>query len=182
MLAFYSFFFLLCRVAHCVAHGGRASRVSSVDGQKKSQRVCVCNLGHRAAVRFVRKHARQERLPPISFLALRTQLLSARTIAQAPLYARIVGVRRFLRRFAGQLLLNHKRQCPCFVWGRWFLGQVRHHGWIFGPNFGMLDVQVGTGSRPDISSEFWAPRSAWWGRGVPEAGEGFAGPTRLGME
>lgn len=122
------------------------------------------------------QHARQERLPPISFLALRTQLLRARTISKALLYARIVGVRHFLRRFAGQLLLNHKCQCPCFVWGRWFLGQVRHHGWIFGPNFGMLDVQVGTGSRPDISSEFWAPRSARWGRGVPEAGEGLLVP------
>eukprot|EP00903_Cladosiphon_okamuranus_P015421 g14244.t1 len=29
--------------------------------------------------------------------------------------------------------------------------KVRHHGWIFGPNYGMLDIQVATGGRPEIA-------------------------------
>lgn len=51
------------------------------------------------------------------------------------------------------------RHCTCT------LEQVRHHGWIFGPNFGMLDIQVATGGRPDIAGEFvfahGERKSAW---------------------
>ncbi|CAN0013869.1 unnamed protein product [Ectocarpus sp. 13 AM-2016] len=29
--------------------------------------------------------------------------------------------------------------------------KVKHHGWIFGPNFGVLDIQLATGGRPNIA-------------------------------
>ncbi|CAN0062357.1 unnamed protein product [Ectocarpus sp. 6 AP-2014] len=29
--------------------------------------------------------------------------------------------------------------------------KVKHHGWIFGPNFGVLDIKLTTGGRPDIA-------------------------------
>lgn len=32
--------------------------------------------------------------------------------------------------------------------------QVRHHDWIFGPNFGMVDIQLNGTRRPDISREY----------------------------
>ena len=31
--------------------------------------------------------------------------------------------------------------------------QVKHHDWIFGPNFGMVDIQLNATGRPDISRE-----------------------------
>lgn len=35
------------------------------------------------------------------------------------------------------------------------IAQVRHHQWIYGPNFGMVDVLLSKGSgRPDITREF----------------------------
>lgn len=33
--------------------------------------------------------------------------------------------------------------------------QVRHHEWVFGPNYGMVDISLKDEGRPDVTSELF---------------------------